>query len=963
MVGHDMSWASFHVLEVMSSPKYHQKRVGYLGAVQSFRPDTEVLMLATNLLKKDLASTTPTIISLPIATLPHVITPSLALSTLQDLLPRMSHSHANIRKKTLVTLYRLALVYPEALRAAWPKIKERLMDPNEDPSVTAAIVNVVCELGWRRPNDFLPLAPRLFDLLVDGGNNWMAIKLIKLFAKLTPLEPRLVRKLLSPLTNIMSTTSSMSLLYECINGIIQGGILGSSGDASGSDEIATLCVNKLRGMIMIDGDPNLKYVALLAFNKIVLTHPFLVSQQEDVILECIDSPDITIRIQALDLVQGMVTSENLTTVVSRLMKQLKSSAPSKDGARSASPSASPLDGSDDEAQETITAPSTTKGQAPPLPDDYRVDVIGRILYMCAKDNYANIADFDWYIDVLTQLVRMAPATRVTDSESTGSSSIKTSGDVSEKIGNELRNVAVKVRAMRSTVVRAAEIILTQLNTDTPAGHSITSPALKSVGWILGEYSLLLSAPDDTLNALLQLLSRTSSPEVTTTALHATAKVFATIAGDATEPWTSQRKSRITLLMARIVDAFEPFTLHPNLEVQGRAVEFTELLKLTAEAASAQAVTTEDSEQDAPLLLTQAMPSLFKGWELNSVAVGAQRNVPVPGDLDLDEPIHANLNALLSSEDQITFSSAETDEFEVYYNERPAPTSISSASAPAIARLADPADDYVDSYQQASEDSYLDADIVARRKAERMERNRDDPFYIPSGGRSQGTSTPIHNILHDNNGPDLDIDSIPIMELDLNKLASPTAPTKKSAPKPRQKVVVAADETLDGGDGSGTRSYDSETNADSTAKTKARKIKNSLLQVDSSHIGSFNLEGDPAVDPEREDAEMQRAMKEVERLRLEMQRANERIQVAQGVDVEGTVVASKKGKKKKKATEPVYDEEGNVVEKPKVKKKKKARAVVIEGDEGAGEVEGAEVVEKKKKKKKKVEGAEPPGMLV
>ena len=52
MFGHDMSWASFQVLEVMSSPKYHQKRVGYLGAVQSFRPDTEVLMLATNLLKK-----------------------------------------------------------------------------------------------------------------------------------------------------------------------------------------------------------------------------------------------------------------------------------------------------------------------------------------------------------------------------------------------------------------------------------------------------------------------------------------------------------------------------------------------------------------------------------------------------------------------------------------------------------------------------------------------------------------------------------------------------------------------------------------------------------------------------------------------------------------------------------------------------------------------------------------------
>lgn len=85
-----------------------------------------------------------------------------------------------IRKKTVVTLYRLALVYPETLRPAWPKIKERLLDENEDASVTAAIVNVVCELGWRRPQDFLPLAPRLFELLVNGTNNWMIIKLIKL---------------------------------------------------------------------------------------------------------------------------------------------------------------------------------------------------------------------------------------------------------------------------------------------------------------------------------------------------------------------------------------------------------------------------------------------------------------------------------------------------------------------------------------------------------------------------------------------------------------------------------------------------------------------------------------------------------------------------------------------------------------------------------------------------------------
>lgn len=50
----------------------------------------------------------------------------------------------------------------------------------------------------------------------------------------------------------------MSLLYECINGIIQGGILDNTDDVAGADEIATLCVNKLRGMIMMNGDANRK---------------------------------------------------------------------------------------------------------------------------------------------------------------------------------------------------------------------------------------------------------------------------------------------------------------------------------------------------------------------------------------------------------------------------------------------------------------------------------------------------------------------------------------------------------------------------------------------------------------------------------------------------------------------------------------------------------------------------------
>lgn len=42
MIGYDISWAGFNIIEVMSSPKFTCKRVGYLSASQCFHADSEV---------------------------------------------------------------------------------------------------------------------------------------------------------------------------------------------------------------------------------------------------------------------------------------------------------------------------------------------------------------------------------------------------------------------------------------------------------------------------------------------------------------------------------------------------------------------------------------------------------------------------------------------------------------------------------------------------------------------------------------------------------------------------------------------------------------------------------------------------------------------------------------------------------------------------------------------------------
>jgi AP-3 complex subunit delta-1 len=984
MFGHDMGWASFNVLEVMSSQKYPHKRIGYLAAVQSFRPDTEVLMLAENLLKKDLTSPDKTLIHLPLNAIPHLINSSMANSLLADLLPRLSHSHPAVRKKTIVTLYRLAVVYPETLRPAWPKIKERLLDEDEDPTVTAAIVNVVCELGWRRPQDFLPLAPRLFELLTQGGNNWMAIKIIKLFSQLTPLEPRLVRKLLPPLTNIIKTTPAMSLLYECINGIIQGGIMEVAGGTTEGDEVARLCVSKLRAMLVVQGDPNLRYVALLSFAKITASHADLVADHQDVILECIDDADISIRTRALDLVVDMVNASNLQMVVERLLKQLKTAGKASpvnelENDRAAHEGVIPMADDDDEGTTMSIKKNDHKSdQPPPLPEDYRQSVIERILEMCSKQSYANMDDFEWYIAVLVELVKQCPST--TAGGNTGTQGLPKL-TMADAIGDELRNVAVRVKGVRPEAAAAAQSLLLLDNREENFAQATESAqnVLAAAAFIAGEYSAMLPDPA----AVLASLVHSSSIQLPTHALasyiQAIPKVFATLTSDEQIPWTESRRAEIVLLVARITHFLEPLNLHPNLEIQERAVEYLDLMRLASEAITAQHVDSNGSHAEPPLLLTQAIPSLFTGMDLNPVAPDAVRNVAAPEGLDLDALINSSLQMILQQADYDTEYDSGEDEVRRFYYEKP--SMVKTIHVKSAAAMLEDRSSKSASYQDADRDSLLDPEALERKRADRRERYRDDPYYIDSE-RNSGTSTPLHSILRSANGSDLDVDAIPVMELKLD--SNPTTSSDKvrtsrtKAPKkPKRHFEITSDETLNGsnpGSSSAPVSHPSSPSGrGAMSLPPSRASKKSLLEFNSAGLSALSLEEGPSEGGSRhgnasskleyerrvqEEEELAKAMKEVERLRLEMQRQAERVEEPAE---EGTVV---KRKSKKKARSGVIADEGQSVKsKPEdgVKKKKKKKKVkeadgVVEAvapQEGVVEATEESLMKPKKKKKRQV----------
>jgi AP-3 complex subunit delta-1 len=237
--------------------------------------------------------------------------------------------------------------------------------------VQAAAVNVICELATRNPSSYLTLVPTFYDLLINNSNNWMLIKVVKLFSALTPIEPRLVRKLKPNMFKLIQTTSALSVLHEAIHCVVVGSMLSESDADSFDSEMIQLIVLKLK-LLVTHKDPNLKGLGLITLSKLLEIRPLVISSYSQVVLDCLDDQDVSIRAQALKIVQSMVSKDNLPDIVHKLMLQIIPN--SKD--------------SDDCSFIDV---------------EYKNTVCHAILDMVSEDTYDNVEDFEWLIQNLIQL--------------------------------------------------------------------------------------------------------------------------------------------------------------------------------------------------------------------------------------------------------------------------------------------------------------------------------------------------------------------------------------------------------------------------------------------------------------------------------------------------------------------------------------------------------------------------------
>jgi hypothetical protein len=275
-----------------------------------------------------------------------------------------------------------------------------------------------------KPTEFLPFVPKLYDLFVTSPNNWVRIKLLKLFQILCTIEPRLPKKLSSHLLNLLQSSKSTSLVFEIVSIVIHGSILSHSY----SENLMKATIENVLVFIR-QSDINLKYLGLELIAIQLNRNESLTKEYNADILRCLEDKDIEIRSKSIELLEHIVSPEYLLPTVQTLLLQLSDCDYSK-----------------------LTE----------LERNYYFKLGKTIIALFKHNCYSNITDFEWYIEVLLELSKYTYL----------------------KIGHLIKEQLIQVCFYKESI---RPYMISTLLEVFSNWVSLDSEVISAIGWIIGEF--------------------------------------------------------------------------------------------------------------------------------------------------------------------------------------------------------------------------------------------------------------------------------------------------------------------------------------------------------------------------------------------------------------------------------------------------------------------------------------------
>ncbi|XP_036740401.2 AP-1 complex subunit gamma-like 2 isoform X2 [Manis pentadactyla] len=333
MLGYPAHFGQMECLKLIGSPRFTDKRVGYLGAMLLLDERQDAHLLITNSIKNDLNQGIQAVQGLALCTLSAMGSAEMCRDLATEVEKLLLQPSPYVRKKAVLTAVHMIRKVPELSNIFLPPCVHLLHERHHGILLgTITLITELCERSPAALKHFRKVVPQLVQILqtllmtgyspehsISGVSDpFLQVQILRLLRILgrNHESSEIMNDLLAQVATNTDTSRNAgnAVLFETVHTIM---------DIRSAAGLRVLAVNIL-GRFLLNSDKNIRYVALTSLLRLVQSDHSAVQRHRPTVVECLREPDVSLSRRALELSLALVNSSNVRAMTHELQGFLES---------------------------------------------------------------------------------------------------------------------------------------------------------------------------------------------------------------------------------------------------------------------------------------------------------------------------------------------------------------------------------------------------------------------------------------------------------------------------------------------------------------------------------------------------------------------------------------------------------------------------------------------------------------